>query len=51
MTTPDYGYPASWAPRHARERQEREAAGLSGQDSDAADTYPSSWIPRKGTKK
>ncbi len=59
----DYGYPASWAPRHAREQREREHAaamtdiermtsGCPGSPQhSASDAYPSDWTPREGEVK
>jgi len=64
MSSPDYGYPAHWAPRHARQRQEqREQATAarfehlnsgcpaSAHHHSASDAYPSDWTPKKGEVK
>lgn len=60
MSSPDYGYPAHWAPRHAREPRaqehaaamadlERMTSGCPGPSRQSApDAYPGDWTPKKG---
>ncbi|RIR12831.1 hypothetical protein [Mycobacteroides abscessus] len=59
----DYGYPAHWAPRPAREQREQQhtaaMADLERMNSgcpgssrhSASDAYPSDWTPKKGEVK
>lgn len=59
----DYGYPAHWAPRQAREQREQEHAaamadlermtsGCPGSPRcNASEAYPSDWTPKKGEVK